>query len=296
MFIPAGTRSAVSNIVGDPPENRPYLLKIGIITRRKLAGKFSRTAGIGKLNASVDFTIVPFYMLGKYRQGATTTYDHYPFHTAGTSFLKVTHIPEMPGMNGQTFHNLGYSLQHTGARICLPGMRKYILGLPVFLFFSLDSIAQKMNFGIGAEAAVPVFQRERGFGLYGKGFYRVGNSSELTLAASAIFLRAFDPVTQTRTNTRLIPLLIGYKYNLKRFYFEPQVGYGELGGRIQKDGDYIRPSAGAFFWAAGVGLDHKKMMVGIRFQRARGVDGSAAGVWHNRSLHYSALQIGYRLF
>ena len=129
-----------------------------------------------------------------------------------------------------------------------------------------------------------------------KGMYGIGKSAQLTLVTGVSGFSSKRSIGQTRTNIRLIPVLAGYKQNFKNFYFEPQLGYGELGGKIDIGGDYARPSVCAFFWAVGAGYDHKRINIGLRFQQAHGVESASAGLWHNKDFHYTAIHLGYKLF
>ena len=90
--------------------------------------------------------------------------------------------------------------------------------------------------------------------------------------------------------------MAGYKQNIDKFYLEPQIGYGELGGKIDIGGDYARPSVGAFFWAVGAGYNHKRISIGLRFQQAHGAESASAGTWHDKEFHYTAIHLGYKLF
>ncbi|MEP7374077.1 MAG: hypothetical protein ABI675_11850 [Chitinophagaceae bacterium] len=147
-----------------------------------------------------------------------------------------------------------------------------------------------------AEAAVPVYQNDRGFGGFVKGMYGIGQSAQLTLMTGISHFRSKKSIEQITTNTSLIPVLAGYKQNFHKFYIEPQAGYGELGGKIYSGGDYARPSVGAFFWAIGGGYDHKKINIGLRFQTGHGAESAAAGIWHNKNFHYTAIHFGYKIF
>lgn len=89
--------------------------------------------------------------------------------------------------------------------------------------------------------------------------------------------------------------MVGYKQKLEKFYVEPQIGYGEYGGKIKFSGDYARPSVGAFFWAVGAGYDFKRIDIGIRYQSVHGAEGTSAGVWHNKGFHHTGFYIGYTI-
>lgn len=174
-------------------------------------------------------------------------------------------------------------------------MKKLLLVL-LLSAWHLTLFAQRTQVNLAAECTVPVFQNDRGLGLFVKGLYRVGSVSQVTLTTGVSILKYRDIPENSVTTTRLVPVLVGYKFNYGKLYLEPQAGYGELGGRISKDGFYSRPSVGAFFWAVGAGFNNRKLMAGIRFQQAHGVSSPDAGTWHDRDFHHTALHIGYRIF
>ena len=177
-------------------------------------------------------------------------------------------------------------------------MSKFILLAILILFINVGLNAQKGRNQVSllAEATVPVYQNDRGFGGFVKGMYGIGQSAQLTLMAGISGFKSKNSIEQTTTITRLIGLLAGYKQNFYKFYIEPQVGYGELGGKVSSDGDYARPSVGAFFWAIGTGYDHKKISIGLRFQQAHGAEPVSAGLWHDKDFHYTAIYFGYKIF
>jgi hypothetical protein len=177
-------------------------------------------------------------------------------------------------------------------------MPKHFL-LSIFSFYIATALfAQKgrSQLNLEVETPVPIYQTERGFGGFIKGMYGLGRSAQLTLMTGISGFRSRRSIEQTITNTRLIPVLAGFKQNFQKFYIEPQAGYGELGGKINIGGDYARPSVGAFFWAIGAGYDHKRINIGLRFQQAQGAESVAAGVWHDKDFHYTAIHLGYKLF
>ena len=177
-------------------------------------------------------------------------------------------------------------------------MRNYILIPAVFSLLGLALHAQRgrNQFNLAAEATIPVYQNDFGWGFFAKGMYGIGQSAQFTLMTGYSVFKSKNSIEQSKTITRLVPVLLGYKYNIKKIYIEPQAGYGELGGKIDIGGDYARPSAGAFFWAIGGGYDHKKVTAGIRFQQAHGTASAAAGIWNDRSFHHTSIHVGYKLF
>jgi hypothetical protein len=183
-------------------------------------------------------------------------------------------------------------------QLSVADMKKCSL-ITLFLLLNCISVnAQKgrNQFNIAAEVSVPVYQNDRGWGVFGKGMYGVGHSAQLTLMAGVSTFKSKNSIEQNRNTIRMIPVLVGYKRNIKKVYIEPQAGYGELGGKVNIGGDYSRPSVGAFFWAVGAGYDHKKIIAGIRFQQAHGASSADAGLWHNKNFHHVSFQLAYKLF
>jgi hypothetical protein len=146
------------------------------------------------------------------------------------------------------------------------------------------------------ENTVPIYQNDQGFGGFIKGLYGIGKSAQLTFAAGLSGLHSKNPVETQKITTRLIPFLVGYKQNIKRFFLEPQIGFGELSGKISEHGDFAKPSVGALFWALGAGYTIKRFLVGLRFESAHAVESTSAGLWHNQNFHYTSINIGYNIF
>ena len=176
-------------------------------------------------------------------------------------------------------------------------MSKFIHPLIVALCLSSLVNAQKgkNQVNMAVEAAVPVFQNVGGIGGFIKGMYGIGRSAQLSLMIGVAGFKEKNSIDHSTTNTRLIPVLAGYKQSLHKFYLEPQAGYGELAGKITTD-DFARPSVGAFFWALGGGYDHKRINAGIRFQQAHGSESTSAGIWQGKDFHYTGIYFGYRIF
>ncbi len=177
-------------------------------------------------------------------------------------------------------------------------MSKKIFFYCTLLLCVCNAEAQKGNNAVTliAEGTVPVYQNDQGFGGFIKGLYGIGKSAQLTFTAGVSKFHSKDNVELSKTTTRLIPFLAGYKQNLYKFFIEPQIGFGELGGKIFFSGDYARPSIGALFWALGAGYNFKRIVIGLRFESVHGVEGSSSGLWHNENFHYTGIHIGYNIF
>ncbi|MGH2564089.1 MAG: outer membrane beta-barrel protein [Ginsengibacter sp.] len=168
----------------------------------------------------------------------------------------------------------------------------------ILLLCVCNAEAQKGNNQVTviAEGTVPVYQNDQGFGGFIKGLYGIGKSAHLTFTAGVSEFTSKKNVELSKTTTRLIPFMAGYKQNLNKFFVEPQIGFGELGGKIFSDGDYARPSIGALFWAFGAGYNFNRIVIGVRFESVHGVEGSSSGLWHNQNFHYTGIQVGYNIF
>ena len=172
--------------------------------------------------------------------------------------------------------------------------------LSLFVLNTKVSNAQKGNnqLGIIAEAGFPN-DSDMGYGGFIKGAYGVKGNAQITLQVGVSKfksnIRSFDMNGNEldRATTRLIPILIGYKQYLKQFYLEPQVGFGELGGKIDIGGDWSRPSNGAFYWAAGAGYQFNKVDLGIRYQSAHATGGKNGGIWGDKAFSFVGVHVGY---
>ena len=173
-----------------------------------------------------------------------------------------------------------------------------------FLFFILFSIlcsdinAQKgINMlSLNGEVTIPVFQNDQGFGFYLKDLYGIGKSGQLTLSAGVSKFNSKNSIETGNITTRFVPFLFGYKQNIQKFFIEPKIGIGELGGKILKNGDYQRPSIAAMFGGLGAGYTIRRFNLGINFLTAHGIENASAGIWYNKNFHYTSVFVGYDLF
>jgi hypothetical protein len=176
-------------------------------------------------------------------------------------------------------------------------MCKQIVSLVLFILAFLSLGAQKGNNGltINGEITVPVYQNDQGFGLFVKGLYGIGKSAQLTFSGGVSKFNAKNSIENKNETTRLVPFYLGYKQNISKFYIEPKIGFGEMGGKITSDGDYSRPSVAAIFGGLGAGYTLKRFHAGISFQTAHGIENSSAGIWHNKNFHYTSVYLGYNI-
>lgn len=177
-------------------------------------------------------------------------------------------------------------------------MYRNVLLLGILCFLLCGSYAQKGTnaFGLYAEAGLPIFQKAAGGGFYFKGAYGVGRTAQLTLSAGVLKFTAKNTTEGQKVTTRLVPVLLGYRQYLQHFFIEPKVGLGEMGGKILVNGDYARPSVAAVFGGAGAGYTVGKASFGVSFQTVHGIEGSDAGIWHDRNFHYAGVFVEYDLF
>ncbi|MEJ7588874.1 MAG: hypothetical protein WKI04_15065 [Ferruginibacter sp.] len=197
-------------------------------------------------------------------------------------------------MTSNKFHP-GQLLIPQSAHLCM--LKKIVTFIPLMMIF-LNLVAQKGNneLNITGEAGTTINQNARCFGGFIKGLYGIRKSAQLTFSAGLLNCRNKNTLREEQSSTRLVPFLVGYRQYLHRFFVEPQMGIGELGGRIKMEGDYVRPSVAALFGAIGLGYSFGKITGGIRFQTAQGIEGRDAGTWHDKNFHYAGIFIGYDLF
>lgn len=139
------------------------------------------------------------------------------------------------------------------------------------------------------------FKMTIGGGVYFKGAYGTGKSAQITLTAGLSKFTTKNYVEIQQATTRLIPFFIGYKQNIQHFFIEPQIGFGETGGKMKLSADFVRPSVAAVFDALNIGYVFNRFNAGIRFEKAHGVERPDAGTWHEKNFHYTALFVGYSL-
>ena len=176
-------------------------------------------------------------------------------------------------------------------------MRQFSFFILFSIFFS-DINAQKGNnlLSLNGEVAIPLFQNDQGFGFFLKDLYGICKSGQLTLSAGVSKFNSKNSIETGEVTTRLVPFLFGYKQNIQKFFIEPKIGIGELGGKILKNGDYQRPSIAAMFGGLGAGYTIKPFNLGINFLTAHGIENTSAGIWYNKNFHYTSVFVGYDLF
>lgn len=172
-------------------------------------------------------------------------------------------------------------------------MVKYIFTFSLALL-SIASNAQSRNNAINLQAEVGLpADHDLGVGFAIRGLHGTGRHAQLTISGGVAIFKEKNPPAKQITTTRLVPFLFGYRQNIRGFYIEPQIGLGEMGGKLQSAGDYARPSVAAVFGAIGAGYKINRVNTGMRFQMAHGIEGASAGTWHDRDFHYTSLFIGF---
>jgi hypothetical protein len=172
----------------------------------------------------------------------------------------------------------------------------FLITFLCILFLSIQAQKGNHSISIYSEISPPVFQEETGFGFSGKGSLGILRSAQLTISFGASFFHSENADGTGSTTTRVVPLLFGYKQYFRKFFLEPQVGIGELGGRFWIDGDYRVPSVGAFFAGVKAGYHLKRFHFGAGYVYAKGFEGESAGLWYNKTFNYTSLLAGYDLF
>ncbi len=175
-------------------------------------------------------------------------------------------------------------------------MKKTILLLLLLTGKIWSAEAQiKTSLRILTEGTVPFCQHESGFGFNLEGLYKLSRSSGLSLSGGISKFKSAK-IEKEKITTRLVPFLLGYKRSWNKIYIQPQVGFGEMSGKIYMQGDYSRPSIAAVFAAFGAGLSVTNFDFGVRYQMSHGIENASSGLWHDRNFHYTAAFISYKLF
>ena len=181
-------------------------------------------------------------------------------------------------------------------------MDKRLLYCMLFFLGMHTSYAQKGDnqVRILAEVGFPMHDEFRmGGGAYVKFLYGVGRSGQVSLTTGASKFRASATLigrNGERTHIRTVPVLLGYKINIKNIYIEPAIGYGELGGRDNIGGDWARHSIGASYLSLGAGYELEPWTLGIRYQVARGTRSVLGRTWDRNGFEFVGLQVAYTLW
>lgn len=177
-------------------------------------------------------------------------------------------------------------------------MYKHIFFITIFCILLINLQAQKGNdvVRINAEATIPIFQNDFGFGFSLKGLYGIGKSGQLTLSCGVSKFNAKSTVETAKIATRLIPILFGYNHNIGNIFVEPKIGLGELYKKLTISGGYSRSSVAAVFGGLSAGYADKSINLGISFVTAKGMGNASGSIWCNNCFHYTSVFVGYDLF
>ncbi len=176
-------------------------------------------------------------------------------------------------------------------------MRRYIyLLLIILLAQSAKAQEVKNQFQFIGEGAAPIDQPDYdlGWGIQFKWLHRLG-AGAFTLSVGYTKFGSNEFGSGKRSTLYVMPWMAGYRLKWKKFFVEPQVGYGELGGRMDIGGDYSRPSFGAFFYCVNGGVNLNRFDIGLRYLGASGTGGGGTASWHTRNLQYAGLFTAFNL-
>ena len=175
-------------------------------------------------------------------------------------------------------------------------MFKHVSSLSLLLLPFLHVSAQKYHNEIvlNAQASIGSDETRPCLGGFVEGLYGIGKSAQLSLTVG-MFIFHGQARFKPNVVTQIIPLQIGYKQNFKKFFLQPQAGFGGLNGKIQKNGDVSRPSVGALFYGFKLGGDFKKFKFGISFQQTNAVRSGSPQIWDNKKFNYSGIYVGYSI-
>lgn len=133
-----------------------------------------------------------------------------------------------------------------------------------------------------------------GPGIFAKYLYGVGRSGQLSLTAG--FAR-FENATFRSHPVKTIPVLLGYKINIRSFYVEPQIGIGSLSSEYYDDIElrWARRSVEAAYLSLGGGYEYRRMDIGFRFQSGHAID-KLPESWNRWYFQTVGIHLGYALW
>ena len=88
--------------------------------------------------------------------------------------------------------------------------------------------------------------------------------------------RMTDFIPPFNTEFDMLPLLVGYKHQIKRIYVEPQIGAGIFSKTVNYDGEHEKVFAdAAFYWGAETGYKISRRFRGfIKYHRLNTINNS----------------------
>lgn len=153
-------------------------------------------------------------------------------------------------------------------------MLRSIFTICFFAFF-LNSYAQRGSNGLelAVEAGFPAgnfSSYKAGVGFLGRGLLGVGERAQLTFTTGYSFFSQKQTPPNTTVKMSVIPLLLGYKYNVSLLYLHPQLGLGIYSGKtkttINNMQTKTKTSDGGFTMAIGGGVKLGRADLGVRYQ------------------------------
>lgn len=156
-------------------------------------------------------------------------------------------------------------------------MRKVILFFGLLLFIGSAGYAQKgkNQINIGPELDIPMGTFgdafKLGFGGTVKGLFGIGKSGQITLTTGYLSFKGKSGTTEggysyADQKFSILPILAGYRQNIKTFYVEPQLGVASYTSKVAD----FKFTETRFTYGAGVGFSLKLVDLGVRFQGHEG--------------------------
>jgi hypothetical protein len=141
-------------------------------------------------------------------------------------------------------------------------MRKIFLTIAIVII-TLTTHAQKGNNSIvfGAEAGIPLGEFgdicTAGFGGFAKGLLGVGKAGQVSITSGYTIFNVKSDLRQMlgvdKSSIRILPILFGYRHNMKGLYMEPQIGLGIFSAKASVGNVSATNSENVFSWGFGAG-------------------------------------------
>ncbi|MET0466210.1 MAG: hypothetical protein ABW007_23830 [Chitinophagaceae bacterium] len=174
-------------------------------------------------------------------------------------------------------------------------MKRLFLSI-VITIITLTAKAQKGNnsIGFGADVGIPLGEFGDictvGFGGYAKGLLGVGNAGQISLTSGYTVFNLKSDLRQMigvdKSSVRIIPVLLGYRHNMKGVYVEPQLGLAIFSAKASVGNVSATNSESAFAWGFGGGYAWQNGIdLGVNFSGAA-KDGSSDS-WISFRLGYN---------
>lgn len=174
-------------------------------------------------------------------------------------------------------------------------MRKLFLTIAIVIV-TLTTHAQKgkNSVGFGADVGLPLGEFGDictvGIGGYAKALLGVGSAGQVSFTSGYTVYNVKSELRQMlgvdKSNVRIIPLLFGYRHNMKGVYLEPQVGMGIFSAKVSIGNVSATNSENAFAWGFAGGYAWQNGVdLGVNFSGAA-KDGSTDS-WINLRLGYN---------